>query len=138
MTDERMVLIELVENRADGDLMREMLAFAAGRIMAAELEGRIGAAKGAPTPMREVQRNIYVRSRRSGERVVTNVTSFVTKRLELRVNTVKSAATPCDQDRIGTPGRGGRPSRRKFRGFSFTAGQALPRRRIAPPGYSLL
>ena len=62
--------------------------------------------------------NIYVRSRRAGERVMTSVTSFVTKRLQLRVNTAKSAVD--------------RPSRRKFLGFSFTAGKAPPRRRIAP------
>ncbi|EPX77938.1 hypothetical protein [Salipiger mucosus] len=29
MTDDRMTLIELVEKQADGDLVREMLAFAA-------------------------------------------------------------------------------------------------------------
>lgn len=33
MTDDRMVLIELVEKQADVDLVREMLAFAAERIM---------------------------------------------------------------------------------------------------------
>ena len=54
MTDDRMTLIELVEKPADGDLVREMLAFAAERIMEAEIEGRTGAAKGARTPMREV------------------------------------------------------------------------------------
>jgi len=59
MTDDRMALIELVEKEADGDLVREMLAFAAGRIMEAEVEARTGAAKGARTPMREVQRNGY-------------------------------------------------------------------------------
>jgi putative transposase len=42
---------------ADGDLVREMLAYAAGRIMDAEIEARTGAAKGARTPMREVRRN---------------------------------------------------------------------------------
>jgi RNA-directed DNA polymerase len=62
--------------------------------------------------------NIYVRSRRAGERVMTSVTGFVTKRLKLQVNTAKSAVD--------------RPSRRKFLGFSFTAGKAPPRRRIAP------
>ncbi len=75
--------------------------------------------------------NIYVLSRRAGKRVMTSVTSFVTRRLQLRVNTAKSAATPCDQDRMGTPGMD-RPSRLKFLGFSFTAGKAPPRRRIAP------
>jgi len=62
--------------------------------------------------------NIYVRSRRAGERVMTSVAGFVTSRLKLRVNTAKSAVD--------------RPSRRKFLGFSFTAGKAPPRRRIAP------
>ena len=59
MTEERMALIELVEKQADGHLVREMLAFAAERIMEAEIEARTGAAKGARTPMREVQRNGY-------------------------------------------------------------------------------
>jgi putative transposase len=55
MTDDRMALIERVEKQADGDLVREMLAFAAERIMEAENEAR--AAKGARSPLREVQRN---------------------------------------------------------------------------------
>ena len=59
MTDDRTALIELVEKQADGDLLREMPAFAAERIMEAEVEARTGAAKGARTPMREVQRNGY-------------------------------------------------------------------------------
>ena len=59
MTEERMALIELVEKQADGDLVREMLAFAAERIMEAEVEARTGATKGARSPMREVQRNGY-------------------------------------------------------------------------------
>ena len=59
MTEERMALIELVEKQADGDLVREMLAFAAERIMEAEIEARTGAAKGARSPMREAQRNGY-------------------------------------------------------------------------------
>jgi len=59
MTDERMALLELVEQRADGDLVREMLAFAAERIMEAEVETQTGTAKGARSPLREVQRNRY-------------------------------------------------------------------------------
>ena len=59
MTDERMALLELVEQQADGDLVREMLAFAADRIMEAEVEARTGAARGARSPLREVQRNGY-------------------------------------------------------------------------------
>ena len=59
MTNDRMALIELVEKQADSDLVREMLAFAAERIMEAEVEARTGAAKGARTALREVQRNGY-------------------------------------------------------------------------------
>lgn len=59
MTDDRMALLELVEKQADGDLVREMLAFAVERIMEAEVKARTGAAGGARTPMREVQRNGY-------------------------------------------------------------------------------
>ncbi len=59
MTDERMALIELVEKAADADLVREMLAFAAERIMDAEAEMLTGAAKGARTALRENHRNGY-------------------------------------------------------------------------------
>lgn len=45
MTDDRMTLIEFVEKEADADLVREMLAFAAERIMDAEVESVTGAAK---------------------------------------------------------------------------------------------
>jgi RNA-directed DNA polymerase len=61
--------------------------------------------------------NIYVRSRRAGERVMHSVTRFLTTRLKLKVNEQKSAVA--------------RPWERKFLGFSFTAGKA-PKRRIAP------
>jgi RNA-directed DNA polymerase len=61
--------------------------------------------------------NIYVRSRRAGERVMASVTRFLEQRLKLRVNTAKSAVA--------------QPSERKFLGFSFTA-EPRPRRRIAP------
>jgi transposase-like protein len=47
MTGDRMALIARVKKQADGDLVREMLAFAAERIMEAEAEGRTGAATGA-------------------------------------------------------------------------------------------
>jgi putative transposase len=59
MTDERMALIELIENQADTDLVRDMLSFAADRIMEVEVEARTGAVKGARSPLREVQRNGY-------------------------------------------------------------------------------
>ena len=59
MTEERMALLELVEKEANSDLVRDMLAFAAERIMEAEAEVAAGAAKGARTPLREAHRNGY-------------------------------------------------------------------------------
>lgn len=59
MTEERMALIELVEKEADSDLVREMLAFAAERIMELEVEAHTGAPKGVRTELRETQRNGY-------------------------------------------------------------------------------
>ena len=59
MTDDRMALLELVEKGADADLVRDMLAFAAERVMEAEVEAAAGAAKGARTPLREAHRNGY-------------------------------------------------------------------------------
>jgi RNA-directed DNA polymerase len=61
--------------------------------------------------------NIYVRSRRAGQRVMTNVTRFLTRRLKLKVNEAKSAVA--------------RPAERKFLGFSFSNNQE-PKRRISP------
>jgi RNA-directed DNA polymerase len=61
--------------------------------------------------------NIYVRSERAGQRVMASVTSFINRRLKLKVNSEKSAVA--------------RPAMRKFLGFSFTRGRE-PRRRIAP------
>ena len=45
MTNERMALLDLVEKDADSDLVRDMLAFAAERMMEAEAEVAAGAAK---------------------------------------------------------------------------------------------
>ena len=59
MTDERMALLELVEKDADADLVREMLAFAAERLMELEVEAATGAAKGTRSPLRTAQRNGY-------------------------------------------------------------------------------
>jgi RNA-directed DNA polymerase len=61
--------------------------------------------------------NIYVRSRRAGERVMASITAFITCQLKLRVNQQKSAVA--------------RPWQRKFLGFSFTL-HRQPQRRIAP------
>jgi putative transposase len=48
MTDERMVLIELIEKQADSDFVRDMLAFAADRIMHVKVEARTGGAIARP------------------------------------------------------------------------------------------
>jgi len=48
-----------VEKDADSDLVRDMLAFAAERMMEAEAEVAAGAAKGAREPLREAHRNGY-------------------------------------------------------------------------------
>ncbi len=61
--------------------------------------------------------NIFVRSRRAGERVMEGITRFVTEKLKLKVNVSKSAVA--------------RPWERKFLGFSFT-NHPKPKRRIAP------
>jgi RNA-directed DNA polymerase len=61
--------------------------------------------------------NIYVRSRRAGERVMAGVCRFLTKKLQLKVNESKSAVA--------------RPDDRKFLGFRLTTG-AEPQRLISP------
>jgi transposase-like protein len=54
-----MALIELVEKGADADLVRQMLAFAAERLMESEVEARTGASHGERTEARLAQRNGY-------------------------------------------------------------------------------
>ena len=62
--------------------------------------------------------NIYVGSRRAGERVKESVTRFLRECLSLEVNEAKSAVD--------------RPWRRKFLGFSFTNRKENPAIRVAP------
>lgn len=59
MTDAKKTLLELIEQEADVDLVREMLAFAADRMMELEIEARTGASLGARTPERSNHRNGY-------------------------------------------------------------------------------
>jgi RNA-directed DNA polymerase len=61
--------------------------------------------------------NIYVRTRRSGERVMASITRFLAERLKLRVNLSKSAVD--------------RPWNRKFLGYSMTW-HMRPRIKFAP------
>jgi RNA-directed DNA polymerase len=61
--------------------------------------------------------NIYVKSLRSGKRVMSSITSFICNRLKLRVNQPKSAVDA--------------PANRQFLGFTFTEGKASNRRKIS-------
>jgi len=61
--------------------------------------------------------NIYVRSQRAGQRVMTSITQFITRKLKLKVNETKSAVA--------------RPQERKLLGFSFSTGPEV-KRTIAP------
>jgi RNA-directed DNA polymerase len=61
--------------------------------------------------------NIYVRSERAGQRVMSSLTQFITRRLKLKVNAEKSAVA--------------QPGKRKFLGFSLSLGKE-GKRRIAP------
>lgn len=62
MTDDRMALIELIEQGADSDLVREMLAFAAARMMELEIEAKTGVPAGARSPARLNHRNGVVKA----------------------------------------------------------------------------
>lgn len=53
--------------------------------------------------------NLYVKSKRAGERVLESVTNFLDKKLKLKVNQEKSAV--------------GNPTKRKFLGYSFYYGR---------------
>jgi len=60
--------------------------------------------------------NIYVGTKRSGERVLESITRFVENKLKLKVNGEKSAV--------------GKPSQRKFLGYSVTGGK-IPKLRVS-------
>jgi transposase-like protein len=59
MTVHMMHLREVVENNSDADLLREMIGFAAHRLMALEVERLIGASDGERSPNRINSRNGY-------------------------------------------------------------------------------
>ncbi len=59
MTIDRMTLKALVEKGSDDDLLREMMAYVANRMMDMEVESLTGAAHGERTPSRTNHRNGY-------------------------------------------------------------------------------
>ena len=59
MTIDRVAMKELLEKGSDQDLLREMLAFVAARMMDVEVESLTGAAHGERSPERTNQRNGY-------------------------------------------------------------------------------
>ena len=59
MTNDMMNVRSLVEKSADADLLREMIGFAAERLMELEVGGATGADFGEKNPMRLAQRNGY-------------------------------------------------------------------------------
>jgi len=59
MTDDMMNIGALVEKTPDADLLREMIGFAAKRLMEMEVGAATGAAWGKKRPLRMAQRNDY-------------------------------------------------------------------------------
>jgi putative transposase len=59
MTDDMMTLRSMLEKGTDADLLREMIGFAAHRVMELEVQGLTGAAPGERSAERLVQRNGY-------------------------------------------------------------------------------
>ena len=59
MTDDRIALRELLEKGSDATLLREMIGFAAQRLMELEVQGQTGAGHGERSAERLVQRNGY-------------------------------------------------------------------------------
>ncbi len=84
--------------------------------MSGDVHVRFSESLGVRFP-RATRRNIYVRSRHAGERVLTSIERFLRERLRLTVNRDKSAVD--------------RPWKRKFLGYTFTM-HYQPKLKVAP------
>jgi RNA-directed DNA polymerase len=136
------LMAKIAERVSDKRLLKLIRAFLTAGVMEGGLVSPVdeGTPQGGPlSPMlsnivldefdRELERrglrfaryaddcNVYVRSRRAGERVMESLKRFITTKLKLKVNEQKSAVA--------------RPWERKFLDFSFTWHRE-PKRRIAP------
>ncbi len=96
-TNDMMTLRGLLEKSSDTDLLREMIGFAAERLMALEVEGLAGAAHGERSPERITHRNGY-RDRVWETRAGT---------VELKIPKLRkgSSASPASRSPGGWPGR---------------------------------
>jgi putative transposase len=79
MTDEMMNLRALTEKTPDADLLREMIGFAAQRLMELEVEGLTGATYGEKNPERLAQRNATATATAPGRRVSGTVELCIPK-----------------------------------------------------------
>lgn len=106
----------LVHDRSEGTPQGGPLSPLLANILLDELDKKLGAA-GHRFCRYADDCNVYVRSRRAGERVMMWMTRFLEGTLRLQINEAKSAVD--------------RPWNRTFLGFSFTSSSETPKIRLA-------
>ena len=115
MTGSMMSLQSLLEKSSDANLLREMIGFAAERLMALEVEGLTGAAHGVRSPDRLTHRNGY-RDRMWETRAGT---------IELKIRSCATALSfRAFSSRGGWPRRHSPPSSRKPTSTAFPSARS--------------